>query len=207
MTTGSRGLAGLDVSRETLARLEAYESLLGKWNPAINLVARGTIGAAWRRHFIDSAQILALAPSEARTWLDIGSGGGFPGMVIAIIAAELRPGLSVTLVDSDLRKAAFLGEVARQTGVEVTISAGRAEEIPPANADVMSARAFAPLTTLLTLAGRHLNPGGRGLFLKGARHEAEISDALESFRFDLQKVPSQTDPQAVILSVGGITRA
>lgn len=207
MTTDSRGLAGLDVSRETFERLQAYESLLGKWNPAINLVAKGTISEAWGRHFIDSAQIFGLAQPDARTWLDVGSGGGFPGMVVAIIAAELRPDLAVTLLDSDLRKAAFLGEVARQTGVQVTISAVRAEELPPARADVMSARAFAPLTTLLSLAERHLNPAGRGLFLKGARHEAEISGALESFRFDLQKVPSQTDPQAVILSVGGITRA
>lgn len=206
MTADNRGLAGLDVSRETLERLEIYESLLAKWNPAINLVAKGTLSEAWSRHFIDSAQVLSLAPPETRTWMDVGSGGGFPGMVVAIIAAELRPRLTVTLVDSDLRKSAFLGEVARQTGVAVTIIAGRAEELPPANADIMSARAFAPLTTLLTLAGRHLNPQGRGLFLKGARHEAEISDALESFRFDLQKVPSQTDPQAVILTVGGITR-
>lgn len=206
MTTDNRGLAGLDVSRETLERLEVYESLLAKWNPAINLVAKGTLSEAWSRHFVDSAQVLSLAPPDARTWVDVGSGGGFPGMVVAIIAAELRPGLTVTLVDSDLRKSAFLGEVARQTGVAVTINAGRAEELPPANADIMSARAFAPLTTLLTLAGRHLNPRGKGLFLKGARHEAELSDALESFRFDLQKVPSQTDPQAVILSVGGISR-
>lgn len=206
MTLGSGGLAGLDVSRETLERLQAYESLLTKWNPAINLVARGTIDDAWRRHFIDSAQILTLAPANATEWLDVGSGGGFPGMVVAIIAAELRPGLSVTLMESDLRKATFLGEVARQTGVAVTISAGRAEGLPPAGADVMSARALAPLKTLLALTERHLKRGGLGLFLKGARHEAEIADALESFRFDLQKIPSQTDPQAVILSVGGITR-
>ncbi|MGL4280997.1 MAG: 16S rRNA (guanine(527)-N(7))-methyltransferase RsmG [Albidovulum sp.] len=206
MTTDKRGLAGLDVSRETLERLEAYKALLRKWNPAINLVARGTISDAWTRHFVDSAQVFALAPPNARRWLDVGSGGGFPGMVVAIIAAELRPELAVTLMDSDLRKAAFLGEVARQTGVNATISAGRVEDLSPAGADVMSARAFAPLTTLLSLAERHLNPQGRGLFLKGARHEAEIADALESFRFDLQKVPSQTDPQAVILSVGGISR-
>ncbi len=206
MTVGGRGLAGLDVSRETLERLELYESLLGKWNPAINLVARGTISDAWSRHFIDSAQILALAPPEARTWLDVGSGGGFPGMVVAIIAAEVRPDLSVTLIDSDQRKAAFLGEVARRTGVGVTIIPGRAEDHPPAMADVLSARAFAPLATLVALAERHLKPGGVGLFLKGARHHPEIADAREAFRFDLRKEPSQTDPQAVILSVGGITR-
>lgn len=206
MTSSGSGLAGLDVSRETLERLEAYEALLGKWNPAINLVAKGTIADAWTRHFLDSAQIFALAPPIARTWLDIGSGGGFPGMVVAIIAAELRPRLSVTLMDSDLRKAAFLNEVARQTGIEATITAGRVEDLPPVGADVISARAFAPLTTLLALTERHLKPGGTGLFLKGARHQQEIAQALESFRFDLQKVPSQTDPQAVILSVGGITR-
>lgn len=206
MTKSSRGLAGLDVSRETLERLEIYEALLRKWNPAINLVARGTMADAWARHFLDSAQIFVLAPPSAHRWLDIGSGGGFPGMVVAIIAAELRPGLSVTLMDSDLRKAAFLNEVARQTGVKATISAGRVEDLPPIGADVISARAFAPLSTLLSLTERHLSPGGTGLFLKGARHEEEIAQALESFRFDLQKVPSQTDPQAVILSVGGITR-
>lgn len=206
MTDSDRGLAGLDVSRETLERLETYEALLRKWNPAINLVARGTMADAWARHFLDSAQIFALAPPIARTWLDIGSGGGFPGMVVAIIAAELRPGLSVTLMDSDLRKAAFLNEVARQTGIEATITAGRVEDLLPVGADVISARAFAPLTVLLALTERHLRPGGTGLFLKGARHQQEIAQALESFRFDLQKVPSQTDPQAVILSVGGITR-
>lgn len=206
MTMGARGLAGLDVSRETLERLEIYELLLARWNPAINLVSKGTISEAWSRHFVDSAQTLSLAPLEARTWLDVGSGGGFPGMVVAIIAADLRPGLAVTLVDSDLRKAAFLGEVARRTGVDVAILSARAEEIRPTKADVMSARAFAPLATLLSLALRHLGPKGRGIFLKGARYEAEISEALEAFRFDLQKVPSQTDPKAVILSVGGITR-
>lgn len=206
MTNPDRGLAGLDVSRETLERLEIYESLLRRWNPAINLVAKGTIADAWTRHFLDSAQIFALAPPDARIWLDVGSGGGFPGMVVAIIAAELRPGLTVTLADSDLRKSAFLNEVARQTGIKATIRAGRVEDLPPARADIVSARAFAPLATLLSLTERHLSPGGTGLFLKGARHEEEIAQALETFRFDLQKVPSLTDPQAVILSVGGITR-
>jgi 16S rRNA (guanine527-N7)-methyltransferase len=206
MTPSYRCLPGLDVSRETLERLELYESLLRKWNPAINLVSRTTLSDAWSRHFVDSAQLLALAPVDAASWVDLGSGGGFPGLVIAILANELRPDLSVTLVESDQRKAAFLAEVARQIGVAVAVKAERAETLTPCNCDILSARALAPLKELLSLSMRHLKPGGVGLFLKGAQSGAEVAEALETFRFTLQKIPSQTDPMAVILSVGGISR-
>jgi 16S rRNA (guanine527-N7)-methyltransferase len=206
MTSSDRRLPGLDVSRETLGRLELYESLLRKWNPAINLVSRTTLADAWSRHFVDSAQLLALAPVDATSWVDLGSGGGFPGLVIAILAEELRPDLSVTLVESDQRKAAFLAEVARQTGVTVAVKAARAETLTPCNSDILSARALAPLKELLSLSMRHLKPSGVGLFLKGAQSGAEVAEALETFRFTLQKIPSQTDPMAVILSVGGISR-
>lgn len=206
MSIGQGARTGPDVSRETAERLDIYESLLRKWNPAINLVARSTLGDLRRRHFADSAQLLALAPDGAGSWVDLGSGGGFPGMVVAILGHELRPRLRVTLVESDLRKAAFLAEVARRTGIEVAVRAERAEALPPAAADVVSARALAPLRDLIGLAARHLAPGGVGLFPKGAQHEAELADALETYRFSLQKVPSRTDPQAVILSVGGISR-
>jgi 16S rRNA (guanine527-N7)-methyltransferase len=206
MTPSYRCLPGLDVSRETLERLELYESLLRKWNPAINLVSRTTLSDAWSRHFVDSAQLLALAPVDAASWVDLGSGGGFPGLVIAILADELRPDLSVTLVESDQRKAAFLAEVARQIGVAVAVKAERAETLTPCNCDILSARALAPLKELLSLSMRHLKPGGVGLFLKGAQSGAELAEALETFRFTLQKIPSQTDPMAVILSVGGISR-
>jgi 16S rRNA (guanine527-N7)-methyltransferase len=206
MTSSDRRLPGLDVSRETLGRLELYESLLRKWNPAINLVSRTTLADAWSRHFVDSAQLLALAPVDATSWVDLGSGGGFPGLVIAILAEELRPDLSVTLVESDQRKAAFLAEVARQTGVTVAVKAARAETLTPCNSDILSARALAPLKELLSLSMRHLKPSGVGLFLKGAQSGAEVAEALETFRFTLQKILSQTDPMAVILSVGGISR-
>jgi 16S rRNA (guanine527-N7)-methyltransferase len=206
MTSSDHRLPGLDVSRETLGRLELYESLLRKWNPAINLVSKTTLSDAWSRHFVDSGQLLALAPVDAASWVDLGSGGGFPGLVIAILAEELRPDLSVTLVESDQRKAAFLAEVARQTGVAVAVKAERAETLTPCNCDILSARALAPLKDLLTLSLRHLKPGGVGLFLKGAQSGAEVAEALETFRFTLQKIPSQTDPMAVILSVGGISR-
>ncbi len=206
MILSKRSLPGLDVSRETIDRLERYEALLRKWNTKINLVSRATLEDVWVRHFIDSAQLLCLAPSEATTWVDLGSGGGFPGLVVAILAQELRPELAVTLVESDLRKAAFLREAARATGVPVVIKTARAETLTPCNADILSARALAPLAVLLALAERHLRPGGTCLFLKGAQADTEVAEALETFRFTLQKIPSQTDPMAVILSVGGITR-
>lgn len=206
MTVAARRIPGVDVSRETIGRLTLYESLLHRWNPAINLVSRATLADAWTRHFIDSAQLLSIAPPAARTWVDIGSGGGFPGLVVAVLAKELRPGLAVTLVESDLRKAAFLAEAARQTEVVVTIRTERAEKLTLCGSDIISARALAPLRHLLSLAERHLGPGGAGLFPKGARADTEVAEALETFRFTLQKIPSQTDPMAVILSVGGISR-
>lgn len=206
MTACGALLLGLDVSRETCGRLELYESLLRKWNPAINLVSRATLGEIWTRHFADSAQLLFCAPETARHWVDLGSGGGFPGLVVAILARELRPGLSVTLVESDLRKCTFLREVARQTGTPVTVLAERAESLPPLDSDIVSARALAPLRDLIRLAERHLKPGGTALFPKGASHDAELSDALETFRFTFQKRASQTDPQAVILAIGDLAR-
>lgn len=206
MTVSGRRIPGVDVSRETIGRLTLYESLLRKWNPAINLVSRATLADAWTRHFIDSAQLLSVAPADARTWVDVGSGGGFPGLVAAVLAKELRPNLTVTLVESDVRKAAFLAEVARQTEVAVTVKAERAETLTPCYSDILSARALAPLNRLLALAERHLAPGGTGLFLKGAHADAEVAEGLETYCFTLQKIPSQTDPMAVILSVGGISR-
>ncbi|MHC0052037.1 16S rRNA (guanine(527)-N(7))-methyltransferase RsmG [Actibacterium sp. D379-3] len=196
--------AMLNVSRETLERLKTYEALLKKWNPAINLVAKSTLAEAWTRHFIDSAQIFDCAPQDVRHWADLGSGGGFPGMVIAIMAAQRAPDMAVTLVESDQRKATFLRTVAREVGVAVNVIAARIEEVPPLGADVVSARALAPLSVLLGFAERHLTPDGRAIFLKGANHAHEITEALASWRFEVQKIPSRTDPQAVILSIGGL---
>lgn len=200
-------LAALDVSRETIERLDTYVALLAKWNPAINLVARSTLPELWTRHILDSAQLLELAPERARHWADLGSGGGFPGLVIAILAAEKRPELRVTLVESDLRKAAFLNTVVREVGLSTVICAERIESLPPLKADVLSGRALAPLTDLLAHAERHLAEGGLALFPKGAAHKAEIAEALERWRFSVQKHPSRTDPEAVLLSIGDIARA
>jgi 16S rRNA (guanine527-N7)-methyltransferase len=200
-------LAALNVSRETAGRLDSFAELLLKWSPAINLVAKSTLPELWTRHILDSAQLLALAPAGARHWVDLGSGGGFPGLVIAILAAEARPELRVTLVESDLRKAAFLNTVVSVCGLSTTVCAQRAETLVPQGADVLSARALAPLGELLALAERHLAAGGVALLPKGARHAEEIAEALERWRFSVQKLPSRTDPAAVVLRIGDIARA
>ena len=197
----------MNVSRETMARLETYAALLRKWNPAINLVAKSTLPDLWQRHFEDSAQLLGLCPQGATTWCDLGSGGGFPGMVVAIMAREARPDLRVSLVESDQRKATFLRAVARDTGTEVVVHAVRTETLTPQGADIVSARALAPLPLLLPYIDRHLRRGGVAFLPKGANADAELAEALATWRFEVQKTPSKTDPQAVILHIEGLTRA
>jgi 16S rRNA (guanine527-N7)-methyltransferase len=197
---------GLDVSRETAERLAEYAALLRAWNPKINLVSKRTLADLETRHFADSAQLLALAPHDATTWADLGSGGGFPGLVVAILAAEARPALRVTLVESDQRKAVFLRTVAQRTGVPATVFAGRIESIPPLGTDVLSARALAPLSALLDHASRHLRDGGTALFPKGANWRAEVDEALERWRFRCENLPSVTSPDGAILRIGEIHR-
>ncbi len=197
---------GLDVSRETAGRFEEYAGLLRIWNPRINLVSRQTLADLETRHFADSAQLLALAPPEATTWADLGSGAGFPGLVVAILAAELRPALRVTLVESDQRKAVFLRTVAQRTGVSVTVHAARIEALPPLSADILSARALAPLTVLLDHASRHLASSGTALFPKGAGWRAEVEEALERWRFRCDNLSSATSPEGAILRIGEIYR-
>ena len=140
-----------DVSRETMARLEIHLALLTRWNPKINLVSRASLEHVWDRHFADSAQLWRLRPPSARLWLDLGSGAGFPGLVIAAFAADQAPELDVHLVESDQRKAAFLETVVRTAELRATVLAERVETLAAASADVVSARALAPLGTLLEM--------------------------------------------------------
>lgn len=204
--SGMQGVlpVGLDVSRETSGRLQGYLDLVAKWNPHINLVAPGTLADGWNRHIADSLQLWGLGALPSGRWLDLGSGGGFPGMVIAILAQELAPGLKVTLVDSDVRKCVFLREVARSLHLSVEVVTVRIEAMPPAGADVVSARALAPLTDLIGFARRHMKPEGRALFLKGRNHQEELEVARKNWDFDCEAFPSQTDREAVILSIRNI---
>ncbi len=196
----------IDVSRETLEQLEIYAGLLTKWNPRINLVSAGTLDALWTRHFLDSTQVFEHA-GDALHWSDLGSGGGFPGLVAAILGQEKAPNTRFTLVEADQRKAQFLRTVLRETGVRADLIVARIESLEPRDADVVSARALAPLPELLGLAERFLAPGGTGIFPKGAKAEQEISNALELWQFRCETVPSKTDEDAVILKISELTRA
>jgi 16S rRNA (guanine527-N7)-methyltransferase len=200
------GALPLDVSRETLEKLEHYAALLKKWNPRINLVAKSTLDDLWTRHIVDSAQLNQMAPHPVRHWVDLGSGGGFPGLVIAIMALETGSPTNVTLVESDARKSAFLRTVIRETGAKASVITDRVEEIAPLFADVISARALADLPTLLGFVERHLAPSGVALFLKGQAWEKELSAAQEAWKFDHQVAKSITEEGPVILRISGVSR-
>lgn len=203
--TQSDPLTALDVSRETIARLENFLSLVAKWNPAINLVARSTLENAWARHIQDSAQLYALMPPGTRHWADLGSGGGFPGLVIAILALERDPELRVTLVEADQRKSAFLRQASHTMALGATVIAERIESLAPLGADLLSARALAPLTALCGFTQQHRTSAGVSLFPKGANHALEVAAARTSWQMDLESVPSATDAEAVILKLKGLS--
>lgn len=194
--------AKVDVSRETFERLEIYAELLTVWNKRINLVSPKSLEQLWTRHFLDSAQLFHLGEG-AKHWVDLGSGGGFPGAVIAIMAGDE---MKTTLIESDQRKASFLRALARETTAFDVVST-RIEKAKPQNADVVSARALAPLNILLEYVSRHLRSDGRAILPKGQKAEMEIRDALEHWRFGCETYPSKTDPNAVVLTIGDIKRA
>lgn len=208
---GPEALAGIvDVPRETIDRLSAYVVLLRKWQPAENLVAPSTLGTLWRRHVADSAQLVPLFP-DARTWLDLGSGGGFPGLVVACLVAG-RPGAHVHLVESNARKCAFLRRVASEAKLPVTVHHGRIETVLRdwrAPVEVLTARALAPLAELLRLAEPVLAagaPGVRAAFHKGRDFRREIEEATQSWTFDLVNHKSRIDADGVILEIAHLAR-
>lgn len=185
-------------SRE--ARLQRYAELLTRWNPAINLVSPATLPDLWSRHIADSVQLAELAPSDGK-WLDIGSGGGLPGLVVAIC----RPRLAVTLLDSDARKAAFLRTCVRELSLDNTrVVTARIEKHRPAAADHVSARALAPLPKLMAYVNQHLSPEGTAWLMKGETWREEVDLVKKSWQFDLTVHPSQTHEGAAILQMTNI---
>lgn len=206
MTGQGARMAPLDVSRETLARLDLFAALLEKWNPRINLVSRNSLADLWTRHIADSVQVFRCVTPQGH-WVDLGSGGGFPGIIIAILAQEAVPDLRVTLIESDQRKSAFLRTAARETGAKCQVISRRIEAVEPQQADILSARALADLDTLLGFAERHLKPGGVALFPKGVTWEKECAAARQRWNFQAQPITSRTDPDAVILRIEGVSRA
>jgi 16S rRNA (guanine527-N7)-methyltransferase len=199
---GAEGFLALHpVSRETLARLEAYAALLRLWSRRLNLVGRDTLPDLWRRHILDSAQLYPLLPPGSRSLVDLGSGAGLPGLILAILGAS-----GVELIEADSRKCAFLREAARITGARVTIRRSRIEAAPPQPAEIITARALAPLDRLLPLAAPFLGPATRCLFLKGERAAIELTRAEEAWRMTVARHPSRSDPRGVIIELQNIAR-
>jgi len=181
--------------------------LLLEWQERINLIARSTEAKIWTRHVADSLQLVALAP-HARTWVDLGSGGGFPGLVIACALAE-TPGACVHLVESSAKKAAFLREAVSVTGAPAVVHAMRIADFvksPAGHVAVVTARALAPLAALLEAAYPLLKSGAKGLFLKGQDVGSELTDAAKCWSLQASLVPSRTDPEARIVCIEGIEK-
>ncbi len=201
-----------DVSRETYGRIDTYCALLLRWNARINLVGRGDTARLRARHVEDSLQLLALMPDGlaqgfggeggAAQAVDLGSGGGFPGMVLAIAS-----GVGFVLVEADGRKAAFLREAARLVDAPVRVLAARIEAVAPQGAVLVTARALAPLPRLLPLVARHLAPGGVALLPKGADADRELTEAAADWHMDVMRHQSRTESDGTILQVSGLRAA
>ncbi len=190
------------VSRETVARLDEFVALLLRWQKAVQLVAPSTLPKLWTRHIADSLQIVELVP-EAKRWIDLGSGGGFPGLVVAIALAHI-PDAIVHLVESNARKAAFLREAVRTTGAPAKVHHERVESVAErfaGDVEIVTARALAPLARLLEFAEPLLSGGARGVFLKGQDVDNELTQAAKSWNISAETFPSRTDPRGRILII------
>jgi 16S rRNA (guanine527-N7)-methyltransferase len=188
-------------------RLGRYEAMLKKWNPKINLVSDSTISDVWHRHFADSAQLFSYIPSAASSWLDFGSGAGFPGLVCAAMAASLRPKLHFTLAESDQRKSSFLLNTIRELDLNASVVVDRIENIPPQRADIISARAVSALDQLLEYSMPHAHESTVLLFPKGNSYETELTAARNHWHIEEKVFRSLTDPKSVILRIEGFERA
>ncbi|MGB6117055.1 MAG: 16S rRNA (guanine(527)-N(7))-methyltransferase RsmG [Mesorhizobium sp.] len=195
-----------DVSRETYNRLEWFETEFRRWNARINLAAESTLPELWSRHILDSAQLLPLARGQL-AWLDLGSGGGFPGAIMAILLAE-TPGSGVTLVESNRKKAAFLQTVLAQNKAPARVVALRIDAAvgQVATPDIVTARALAALDQLLDLSSPWLLSGARGLFHKGRDYQAEVANSRVVWDFDLIEHPSKIDEDSVVLEISNLAR-
>lgn len=188
-----------NVSRETLERLRLYAELLVRWQATINLVSVKSLADLWRRHIWDSAQLLPIIPKNTKVITDLGSGAGFPGLILSIILD-----MEVNLVEASGKKIAFLREAARITRAKVVLHEGRIENLSLPKSDLITARALAPLDKLLDLALPILSQNGTCLFLKGARAVEELTEATKNRTMNVQSFPSVTDANGVILSIQDI---
>lgn len=190
-------LSKTNVSRETLARLKAYADLLADWNARHNLVSKNSLPDLWERHMWDSAQLAPLVPPDARSLADLGSGAGFPGLVLA----AMLPGVAVTLHEATAKKCAFLQAAADRMGLHVTIENARMEDLSHRAFDVVTARGCAPLPLLLEYAHSFVGPNSVCLFLKGQNVGSELTEAAKCWKMKTSQVASQTDPSGAIVTV------
>lgn len=193
------GLAG--VSRETLRRFETYAELLQHWQRAINLVGESTLSDIWRRHFLDSAQLLHLLPPRPSRIADLGSGAGFPGLVLAMLGAG-----EVHLIEADSRKSAFLREALRMTCTSAVLHEQPIEQVTGLEVDVVTARGLTSLDRLIPYALPLLRPRGMCLFSRGRGSEEELTQAVKRWKMHIERFPSETDPEARIIRLSGISR-
>ncbi len=193
------------VTDSVLADFEVWHALLQKWNTKINLVSKAALNEFWQRHALDSWQVTAHVPENTASILDLGSGGGFPGLALAIAAKQNQQDQRITLVESAGKKANFLRTVIRELSLPATVISERVEKLPPKTYNVISARAFAPLPELLTYAAPFWGENTTGLFLKGQSATAEITAAQQKWQFKHGLIPSQTDQDASLVILTDLT--
>ena len=194
-----------NVSRETIAKLKAYETSLSEWQAKFNLVSNNSLSEAWNRHFLDSVQLIEYIPNNAKTLLDFGSGAGFPGMVIAVVVAEKQPKLKITLVESIKKKTLYLNVVRELCGVNVDIINDRIENLKPQKADVITSRAMCNLSDLLKYAYRFTTKNTIMLFPKGKNYQTELEKAKERWRFDCKAEQNKVSDEGVILVITNLS--
>lgn len=187
-------------------KLQHYQSIALKWNKKINLVSPASANEFWIRHIIDSAQMFHVKQDWTGHYVDLGSGGGLPGVVCSVLKRNREMDGSITFVESDLRKAAFLRTISRELSLDIAVVAKRIESVEGLHADILTARALAPLPVLLGYAQMHLSETGTAVFPKGALWEQEVADARQQWSFDLQAHQSHTSPDSRLLEIEGISR-
>ena len=201
-----RGLLELDVSRETLDALKYFEDLVVLWNPAINLISNSSVSDLWNRHIVDSAQLFLFTLPDEGLWLDVGSGGGFPGIVVSIIAKELAPSLRVVLVESDNRKCVFLRTVIRELGLSVKVINDRIENVKLDDVVYLSARALRNLNSLLFIVENNVSRETVCVFPKGRSYKKELVESQKNWKFDLNLIDSNTSEDSKVIVLKGLER-
>ena len=191
----------LNVSRETLNGFYEYETLLSKWNEKINLVSKNTLVDIWERHFLDSGQIIKHVEASGKRWVDVGSGAGFPGLVVALLLRDRKIDCDLVLVEKNSKKGFFLNEVIRKFNLSVEVVNDNIDNLEPLNADILTARAFSELNNLIEIAFRHRKKEGICLFLKGENYRIELDKTLNYWFFDYDIVDSLSSSSGKIIRV------